>query len=86
MLDDDDVFLHSAVLCYNDVKILVVGNFDSGKTTLCLKAMENYIEMASADQTHLGYAKNKIMLRHGSLYMRIDEDKEVFLNSAKSEI
>lgn len=56
---DDDVFLHSAVLCYNDVKILVVGDFDSGKTTLCLKAMENNIEVASADQTHLGYTKKQ---------------------------
>lgn len=86
VLDDDNVLLHSAVLCYNNVGILVVGDFDSGKTTLCLKAMENNVEVVSADQTHLGYVKNKIMLRRGSLYMRIGEDNEVFLSPAKSEI
>ena len=86
MLYDDNVFLHSALLCYNNVKILAVGDLDSGKATLCLKAMENNIEVVLADQTHLGYTKNKIMLRRGSLYMRIDEDKEVFLNLVKAEI
>ncbi|MBD8922046.1 hypothetical protein EGR52_06645 [bacterium] len=58
-------------MCYNNVGILVVGDFDSGKTTLCLKAIENNVEVVSADQTHFGYVKNKIMLSRGSLYMRI---------------
>ena len=86
VLDDDNVLLHSVVLCYNNVAILVVGDFDSGKTTLCLKAIENNIEVVSADQTHLGYVKNKLMLKRGSLYMRIGKDNEVFLNTVKSEV
>lgn len=86
VLDDDNILLHSAVLCYNSIGILIVGDFDSGKTTLCLKAMENNVEVVSADQTHLCYVKNKIILKRGSLYMKIDKDSEVFLSPAESEI
>ena len=63
VLNDTNILLHSAILCYNNVGILIVGDFGSGKTTLCLRAMENNIEVVSADQTHLCYVKNKIMLK-----------------------
>lgn len=86
VLDDDNIILHSAVLLYNNVGILVVGDFGSGKTTLCLKAIENNMEVVSADQTHLCYLKNKIMLKHGSLYMKINKNNEVILSPTESEI
>ena len=86
VLDDANILLHSAVLCYNNVGILVVGDFDSGKTTLCLKAKKSNIEVVSADQTHLYYIKNKIMLKRGSQYMKIDTNNELILKSNNSEI
>lgn len=86
VLDDTNILLHSAVLCYNKLGILVIGDFDSGKTTLCLKAMNNDIDVVSADQTHLRYTKGKILLKHGSLYMKINRNNETFLNPTESKI
>ena len=86
VLDDDNILLHSAILWYNNSGILVVGDFDSGKTTLCLKAMENSVEVVSADQTHLCYVKNKIMLKCGSLYMKINRDNKVISGLTESEV
>lgn len=73
-------------MCYNKFGILIVGDFNSGKTTICLKAMKSNFEVLSADQTQLCYVGNKIMLKHGSSYMNIGKDNELFLNSDKSEV
>lgn len=86
ILNEANILLHSAVLWYNNVGILVVGDFNSGKTTLCLKALKNNMEVVSADQTHLYYIKNKIMLKRGSQYMKIDTNNELILKSNNSEI
>ena len=86
VLDDTNILLHSAVLCYNNLGVLIVGDFDSGKTTLCSKAMKNDIEVVSADQTVLCYVKNRMMLKRGSLYMKINNDNEVLSSPTKFEV
>ena len=65
---------------------MLVGNFNSGKTTLCLKALKNDVDVVSADQTHLCYKKDKMVLVCGSSYMKIDKDNEMFLETNNSGI
>lgn len=81
ILDNNNILLHSAVLCYNGIGILIVGDFNSGKTTLCLEAIKNNIEVISADQTHLQYKKNMLTLYRGSSYMKSQNNNEKFLNN-----
>ena len=71
--------LSAAVLCYNNVGILVVGDFNSGKTTLCLKALDNNIKVLSADQSFLYYLDNKLMLKKGSKYMKISDNDGMYI-------
>lgn len=77
--DKKNMLLHSAVLCYNNVGILVVGDFNSGKTTLCLKALENDVKVLSADQSFLYYDDNKMMLKKGSTYVKINNKDNMYI-------
>lgn len=77
--DKNNILLHSAVLCYNNVGILVVGDFNSGKTTLCLKALNNDFKVLSADQSFLYYIDNKLMLKKGSNYMKINDNDSMYI-------
>ncbi|MDD5865296.1 MAG: hypothetical protein PUD07_02240 [bacterium] len=79
--NESNLLLHSAVLFYNSSGILVVGDFNSGKTSLCLKALKNNVEVLSTDQTNLYYENNKIMFKKGSTYMKIDKDNYLFIKS-----
>lgn len=86
ILDDNNIFLHSAVLCYNNKGILVIGDFNSGKTTLCLKAQEKNIKVVSSDKSHLYYFKDQMLLKRGSTYMKINENNEMVLDNDNCEI
>ena len=85
-LDDFNILLHSVVLLYNNIGVLVVGDFDSGKTMLCLEALKNNIEVVSADQSILCYYKNKLTLILGSSYMKINQNHEMFLEKCNREV
>lgn len=74
-----NVFLHSSVISYNNKGFLILGDFDSGKTTLCLDSQELGFEINSADQTWLYKEKNELYLKLGSKYMVFNK-KETFLN------
>lgn len=82
--DDCNVLLHSAVLCYNNIGILVVGDFGHGKTSLCLEANKSKIITLSADQTLLELKNGCLKLKIGSKYMKI-RDKEIIIMSEHNE-
>ena len=86
ILNNSNILLHSAVLCYNNVGVLVVGDFNSGKTTLCLNALKNKMKVVSADQTNLHYKKNRLFVRKGSVYMKINQNSEQMLSKDNYEI
>ena len=58
----------------------MVGDFNSGKTTLCLNALKNEMRVVSADQTHLHSKKNRLFVREGSIYMKINQNSEQMLS------
>ena len=84
--NSSNILLHSVVLCYNNIGILIVGEFNSGKTTLCLDALKNDMQILSSDQTYLQYKDNKIFLVKGSTYMKVDEDSDLYINTQKDYI
>lgn len=88
VLNNSNVLLHSVVLWYNGVGVLAIGDFESGKTTLCRKALNNDIKVLSADQSHVRYTNNKLKLIQGSSYMKIDKDHEnqLMINNHEIEI
>ncbi len=86
ILDNSDILLHSAVFCYNNKGVLVVGDFNSGKTALCLKALKKNMKVISADQTHLSYDNNKMIVKQGSSYMKINKNNAFFLEKENIKI
>lgn len=64
----------------------MVGDFNSGKTTLCLNALKNKMKVVSADQTNLHYKKNRLFVRKGSVYMKINQNSEQMLSKDNYEI
>ena len=77
--DSLNIFLHSSVISYNNKGILILGDFDSGKTTLCIDSQELGFEINSADQTWLKKKNNELFLELGSKYMVFNK-KETILN------
>lgn len=88
VLNNINILLHSSVLWYNNIGILVIGDFNSGKTTLCLKSIDNNIKVLSADQTLLYFKNNKLLLKQGSSYMKIDDnnEKRIMIKNSRIEI
>lgn len=77
--DSLNIFLHSSVISYKNKGILILGDFDSGKTTLCIDSQELGFEINSADQTWLKKKDNELFLELGSKYMVFNQ-KEIILN------
>ena len=83
---DLDMFCHSCVLCYNDVGILIYGDFSSGKTSLCLKSLDNGFRLLSTDQSHLRISNGVLKFINGSRYMRVRGDKDIVIDSFNDDI
>ncbi|MEN8905063.1 MAG: hypothetical protein ABF289_03795 [Clostridiales bacterium] len=74
-----NVYIHSAVISKNYKGILILGDFNSGKTKLSYKAFENGFEINSADQTWIDIEDEKLYMKLGSKYLKY-EDKEGFID------
>lgn len=79
--DDSNIFLHSSVISHNDKGILILGDFDTGKTTLCIDSQELGFEVNSADQTWLKKKNNDLYLELGSKYMVFNQEETILNNN-----
>ena len=87
LLQDNKLLIHSSVLSLNDFGILVLGDFNSGKTTLSLEAKNKGFKILSSDQSFLEFKKNKLYLVSGSTFVRNRDDDNIFINeSSEAEI
>ena len=85
VLESNSILIHSSVLCYNNIGVLILGDFNSGKTTLCLEGIKNNLNILSTDQSIISLKNNKLLLIKGSQYMKY-EDKELFIDDNNDEI
>ncbi len=67
--DSDNLYLHSSVVAKNNNGMLILGDFNSGKTTLSISLRERGYQILSADQTWIENNNNKIVMKLGSKYM-----------------
>ena len=74
--DNNNILIHSVVLSHKNVGYLVVGDFGSSKTTLCIEALKNNFTIVSTDQTIISNSNNRINCKYGSRYMKIDKNNE----------
>lgn len=79
--DEKNIYLHSSVLSYNNHGVLLLGDFGSGKTTLCLEAEKQGFNINSADQTWISKSNNKLYLKKGSKYLKY-KNQERFLTDS----
>lgn len=80
-LSKNNLLIHSCVLCYNNNAVLILGDFNSGKTTLCLEGLKNNMTIASTDQSILSFNNNELTFIKGSIFMKIDKNQSNFINT-----
>ncbi|MEG2610582.1 MAG: hypothetical protein RSA91_08000, partial [Bacilli bacterium] len=81
--NENNMLLHSAVLWYNNKGILVLGDFGSGKTSLCIEAKKCNMKTLSTDQTYLIFKDRSLKMKNGSRYMKIRNDDSVIIKMEK---
>ena len=74
--DDNNIYIHSAVIFKKNKGILLLGDFHSGKSTICLESRKNNYEILSADQSWLTYEK-ELWLHKGSKYLSYKDNQEI---------
>lgn len=79
--DEETLYIHSSVIQNDDKTILVLGDFDSGKTTLSLVAANKGYSILSADQSILLYKNNNLNIALGSKYLKINGDEIIITNN-----
>jgi len=84
--DEYNMLLHSAVLCYNNIGILLVGDFGGGKTTLCAEAIKHDMKILSTDQTILSFENDILEFKHGSKYMKVCNNDDFIINNIDNNI
>ena len=75
--DDNNLYIHSVVLGYQNKGILLLGDFGSGKTYLSIEARKEGFDILSADQSWLIKKEKDIYLYKGSRYLKIDNESEI---------
>lgn len=78
--DSNNLYLHSSVVAKNNNGMLILGDFNSGKTTLSISLRKQGYQILSADQTWIENIDDKIVMRLGSKYMEYNSTYEI-LNS-----
>ena len=82
LLQDNKLLIHSSVLSFNDFGILVLGDFNSGKTTLSLEALNKGFEILSSDQSILELKNNKLYFVSGSTFIRNRDEENTYINES----
>lgn len=80
VLGNNEILIHSSVLCYNGKGILITGTFGSGKTSLCIKAKGLGMQILSADQSILSINDGYLKFEKGSKFMATADKKHAILN------
>lgn len=75
--DSNNLYLHSSVVEKNGNGMLILGDFNSGKTTLSICLQERGYQILSADQTWIENNNNKIVMKLGSKYMEYNSAYEI---------
>ena len=83
--DENNTLLHSAILCYNNSGILLLGDFGSGKTELCKKSLKYGFKILSADQSCLNITDGDLRLRYGSIFMKTRNNEVFFLTKSEEQ-
>lgn len=86
IIDDCHMLSHSSVICYNNVGVLVVGDFGHGKTKLCLEAEKHGITVLSTDQTLLKQKSGYLKIENASKYMRIRDKNDIIINVNNNDV
>ena len=74
--NETNIYIHSSVIRNDNNTIMILGDFNTGKTTLCREAEKNGYKILSADQSWLQYNTN-LELHKGSLYMAYSDTYEI---------
>ena len=82
--ENNELLMHSEVICYNNKGILVIGDFGSGKTTLTNEAINNKFIKVSSDQTALKMIDNELYMCFGSNYVRNRNGDDVLIEENKN--
>lgn len=75
--DSNNLYLHSSVVAKNNSGMLILGDFNSGKTTLSIKLRQKGYQILSADQTWIENSNDKIIMKLGSKYMEYNSTYEI---------
>ncbi len=81
VLNDNKLLMHSSVVSLNGNGVLILGDFNSGKTTLSLEANDSGFEILSTDQSIIKIINNDLYLIKGSTYIRNRDNKDTFISS-----
>ena len=74
--DKGNLYIHSSIIKKDESTIMILGDFNTGKTTLSKEAINNGYKVISADQSWL-QLNDKLELHKGSLYMASDDTYEI---------
>lgn len=58
-----------------------MGDFGSGKTSLCLEANKNGIMVLSTDQTYLTFQNKCLKMKYGSKFMKIRNGESIIIET-----
>lgn len=79
--DSKNLYIHSVVLEYKGKGILLLGDFNSGKTFLSLESRKKGFDILSADQSWLKKIGEDVFLYRGSKYLAINNNFEIINNN-----
>ena len=74
--DDNNLYIHSCVITSDNNTIIILGDFNAGKTTVALEAVKHGYKIVSADQSWLRF-DDTLKLYKGSTYLVYDDKKEM---------
>lgn len=81
--DENNLYIHSAVIYKNGNAILLLGDFKTGKTKLCIEAERKGFEILSADQTWIKY-NDGLYVNRGSIYMFMNHGYRILDSKVKN--
>lgn len=86
MINDQlNVYIHSCVVKKDNKAFLLLGDFESGKTTLAIESIKKGYKILSADQSWICNKDNHLYLHLGSKYLSFN-DSETLLDPIEDDI
>lgn len=86
IINESNVYMHSAVISKNNLGTLLLGGFGQGKTTVSLHAQQNDYTINSADQSWLVIEDKVLYCKLGSKYVKHDSVEQILNNEVIQKI